>query len=302
MKFRSLSYYIREASVSLLRNRLMALASIVTVMSCIFIVSISYCIAANIDYFLKQVESSINLSAYIKEDVPAEQVPVLHEKITSIEGIKEVIYIPADKALENFKESLGDDNKHLLDGLELDNPMPRTFSITLKDVKSESYVAKELDKLKPLGIEEIKRDQEIINFITNLNTGIRIFSIIIILGLIIVSVVIIINTIKITVNSRRMEIVIMKYIGATDWFIRWPFIIEGILIGIIGAIIPITLCWISYGKAISTINSQVKMLESMVAFHSSGAIFGVLIPLGLFIGIFVGVIGSVTSLSKYLKA
>lgn len=301
MRLRSLSYYTREAFISLFRNRLMALASIMTVMSCIFILSFSYCLAANIDYILEQLESSLNLSVHLNDDMPAASVPTLAGMIEKLPNVKSVKYISAEEALESFRGSLGPDDQHLLDGFDEDNPLPRTFVVSLDDTKNQQAVVTELEKLKQYGVGEIQYDQQIINVITSLNTGIRIVSIVIIAALIAISVVIIMNTIKITVNSRRTEIVIMKYIGATDWFIRWPFIIEGILIGVIGALIPVALCWLGYTGAVQAVYENLRVLENLVDFRTSASIFLVLLPMGLAIGTVIGSAGSVWSLRKHLN-
>ncbi len=149
-------------------------------------------------------------------------------------------------------------------------------------------------------LEKVKYDKESIDVIIGINNIIRIASIIIILFLGLVSVIIIMNTIKLTVNNRKIEINIMKYVGATDSFIRWPFIIEGMIIGLIGAAIPTALCWFSYGKAIDLINANIPALTSLVEFKSVYSVFAVLIPFSLVLGVIIGAIGSVTSIKRHL--
>jgi cell division transport system permease protein len=293
---------MREAATGLLRNRLMSFASIVTVMSCMLVVSFSYCLAENVAYFLEQMESSLNLSVYLRDDVPPENLTPLSSEISSIPHVKTVIYVSSEDALKKFREELGDD-QGLLDGIPEDkNPLPRSFNVALDDIKNRDSVVTELEGLKKDGIEEIKYDEQIINLIISINNAIRIVSVLIILALIIVSVVIIMNTIKITVNTRRMEIQIMKYIGATDWFIRWPFIIEGMLIGFIGAAIPVALCWFGYNGVVARIFERFKALERLVEFKSAPEIFVILAPAALALGIFIGSAGSVSSLRRHLKA
>jgi cell division transport system permease protein len=293
---------MREAVLSLLRNRLMSFASIATVMSCMLVVSFSYCLAANVDYFLEQMESSLNLSVYLRDDLPPENLTSLSDKIHAISHVNAVIYVSSEQALEDFRGELGDD-QGLLEGIPEDkNPLPRSFNIALDDIKNRDAVVSELEKLRSEGVEEIKYDEQIINAITTINNGIRIVSVIIIFFLIIVSIVIIMNTIKITVNTRRMEIQIMKYIGATDWFIRWPFIIEGILIGLIGALIPITICWFGYNGAVQAVFDRLKMLENLVEFKSAVNVFLFLAPMSVALGVLIGSVGSVSSLRRHLNA
>jgi len=298
-----MNYYMREALASLVRNRLISLASVVVVSSCVFILTFSMSVALNIDYILEQLESSLGLSVYVEDGVPDAQVDFLFEKIKNIAGVESVVYISAEEALAKFGESLGDDRTALA-GLEGENnPLPRSFDVELESGKAQDAVLHELEKLVELdlGIEDIRYDQDFINAMTALNTGIRIASLAATAFLIAISVVIIMNTIKLTVNNRRAEITIMKYIGATDWFIRWPFLLEGMLIGVIGALIPVVLCWLGYHGALQSIRNGFTLLQDLAEVKSAGAVFALLAPLSFFLGIGVGVIGSVTSIRRYLN-
>ena len=138
--------------------------------------------------------------------------------------------------------------------------------------------------------------------LTSLNNAVRIISVVMILILGLLSVIIIMNTIKLTVNNRRTEIIIMKYVGATEWFIKWPFVIEGILIGLSGALIPIILSWVLYERAVNAIRSSVEIFASMLAFKNGVELFPILIPLALVLGALIGTMGSITSMRRYLSA
>ena len=303
MKFRSFSYFLKEAVSSLIKNRLMTLASIMTVASCIFIVSFSFCLAVNIDGFLAQMEGQLNLSVFLDDDLPPQDVPALREDILALPNVKDVNFISSEEAHRHFVESFGQDEESLLvAGLPDTHFLPRSFVITLVDMDNRDALLSVLEGLKPRGITEIRYDQDIINVVTALNTGIRIVSLIVILCLIIISIIIIINTIKITVNNRRTEVFIMKYIGATDWFIRWPFIIEGVLIGLFGALTAVSICWIGYGSVTSPDSEHLRFLAGLVDFKPAASVFAILLPLAIVLGIGIGAGGSVTSLRKYLQA
>lgn len=300
MKIRSIRHYINEAFIGLLRNRLMSFASIMTVASCIFMLSISFCIASNLDGILKQVEGTVGLTVYIERDLSAEKVNELFSKVKTLDNVKNVKYISAEDALNSFKDDLGEDNQ-LPAGLEKDNPLPRSFNIDINEASKQDELVKELEKLIPEGIAQIRHQKYIVDVLSAINNGVRIVSIITIIILVIVSVVIITNTIRIAVNNRRVEINIMKYVGATDWFIRWPFIIEGMLIGLIGSALPLGLCMVGYNKILSLFYEKMPMIENIVVFKPGIDIFSTLVPITLILGTSIGTFGSVTSIRKHLK-
>lgn len=309
-------YYIKSAIESLLKNSLMSIASIVTVASCVLVFIIAFCISINIDYYLKHLESSFGMTIFFDDTIPESDVNRLLHRTSLINGIKSVQYVDKNKALEIAKESFKE-NKDILEGLRDDNPLPRSIEISINTINDQSTIVSKLDKMIYDYYDyliEIKPDIDIDNAIkissTNikpiisLNNAIRIVSSVVTLLMSMISVVIITNTIKLTVNNRKTEINIMKYVGATDWFIKWPFIIEGVLIGFLGTIISIIIGYLSYSKLVgaSFVNEPIlKFLNLSSVFILTNDIFIYLAPLSLFIGIFIGVIGSSTSIKKYLQ-
>ena len=300
MKIRSLRYYVKEAFRGIIKNRLMAFASIATVASCIFMLSLSVCIVMNLNGFLRQLESTVGLTIYIEERLDAEQVNNLFERVKALDNVRYVQYVSADEALENFRRDLGE-NAPLLDGLEKDNPLPRSFNIEMNDPKRQPELVRALNLIRHEGIEDVRYQGHIVDVLTGINNGLSIASVVIILIFLAVSVVIITNTIRITVNSRRQEINIMKYVGATDWFIRWPFIIEGVLIGLFGSAIPLATCLTGYNQVLLVIYEEIPMLQNIVEFIPSQDIFQILIPMCLAFGAAIGITGSVASIRKHLK-
>lgn len=299
MKFRSIKYYFEEALKSVIRNKLMSVTSILTVASCIFILIFSYCLAINIDYILEQFETSIPLSVIIDDASTTEQITELYDKIIAIEDVEDAKFVSAIEALKSFIDSVGNDSD-ILSGFEDDNPMPRSFTITLKNSKSQDKVVAELEKLTDSGVEKVLHRKKTISSLIAINSIVRVISIIIVLVLGMLSVIIIMNTIKLTVNNRRNDIGIMKYVGATDWFIKWPFIIEGVIIGIVGALIPVFIACFSYSGIIAAIESNINKISKLFDFRQSFDIFPTLIPAMLILGIFIGAIGSTLSMRKYL--
>ncbi|GHU52359.1 cell division protein FtsX [Clostridia bacterium] len=301
MKISSIRYYIEEALKSIFRNRLMSAASMVTVSACSLILILSFCVAANVDYILEQIENTVGVSAFISDDISTDGVNELYNKVMAIQYVDSADFISAEDALAEYKDTFGDDeNKDILDGLENDNPLPRSFTIKVENNKYQRYVILELEKYVGNGFDYIKHESNIMDVLLAVNNVVRIVSAVLILTLGLISVIIVMNTIKITVSARSMEISIMKYVGATDWFIRWPFVIEGVLIGIVGSLIPVALCFFSYNSVLQKIKSS-PLLSDLAMFKSSMELFVLVTPIALTAGVLIGIIGSASSIKRYLK-
>ncbi len=299
MKMRSFKFYFEEACDSLIKNKLMAFASAVTVASCIFILTISFCIAQNINYALEQLNESIGLSVIVTDNLPADKINALYEKILSVPYVNEVKFISSSEALTELSLTL-EDSSEILNGLQDDNPLPCSFDITLKDNRFYGATIKILEEMKEDGVANVKHAKDETDVLISISKIIRIISAIIIISLGIISIIIIMNTIKLAVNARKDEISIMKYIGATNWFIRWPFIIEGMIIGFIGSFFPLIISWPGYSKLVSVIYNRFPAIKNFFDFKSSFAIFFKLLPLAILLGVSIGIIGSFTSVRKYL--
>ena len=298
MKFRSIKYFFSEAFSGVIRNRLMSVASIGTVAACIFMIIISYCTMTNENYMLTQIEESIGISIFLEDDADADTVLALNDQLVTMEYVDSVRYISSEEALDEMKQSW--DAEDILSGFdETNNPLTGSFEVNLTDISHQSEVVEKIEQLD--GVRKIRSSETETEFLVKLSHFLRIFGGVLILALAAISVVIITNTIKLSVFTRRTEISIMKYVGATDWFIRWPFIIEGIIIGIVGASIPIIIAWPLYNKLISIIYEQIPMIHSIVSFRFGIDIFSILLPVALIFGALLGVLGSNISLRKHLN-
>jgi len=301
MKFRSFKYYMKEAVVSVARNRLMSLSSVVTVAACVFILIFSVCIAVNLDSFLEKLEQAGGISITIDEGLTHDEVSALYDKVTGLEHVVLAEYLSADDALADFASKLKEnESSDMIERLTKDNPLRRYINVTLDSSRSAAEVITALEKMD--GIVRVRHAQEFTSMLLSVNSVVRVVSIIIILILSLLSVIIIMNTIKLTVNNRRTEITIMKYVGATEWFIKWPFVIEGVIIGVLGAVIPIVVGWLLYGSAVEAVQKQVEMLSAVLVFKEGIELFPVLIPLALLLGAAIGTLGSITSMRRYLSA
>ena len=298
MNFRSVQYSVGEAFANLLRNRLMSVASIVTVAACIFMMSVSYCLAANLSHMLGDLESTLKITVIVSDGATDDQVSNLLQILENTPHVVDVTYVSAQDALDSIKQDWGDPGG-ILDGLDSDNPLPRSFVLNVDQIRYISSITSQLNALHNPAIDKINQGQDLANGLIVINNVIRVVSIIIVLGLAIISIVIITNTIRLAVNTRRIEINIMKYVGATDWFIRWPFIVEGVIIGIIGALAPVALCWFGYGRVVSLIEGRIPILN--LGYLSSLSIFAVLVPSAVVLGVAIGAFGSFTSIRRHLN-
>jgi len=275
----------------------MSVASIFTVASCIFIVSVFFILGSHVSYFVQQLGDSLGLVVFIEEGTTEVETARLERQILAIPHVASVRYVSSEQALLDFREWM--DDPSILDGLDYNNPLRASFELELTDVAYQDQVRHALENLIPYGIGNISQDAELGRILTTLSDVVGIISVILIVVLGGVAIVIITNTINITVNARRTEINIMKYVGATDWFIRWPFIIEGVLIGLIGGSIPAAITWFGHDSAIGAL-ADIQEL-AFIQFLPRNIIFSQLLPFALLLGTVIGLIGSGVSVRRHLK-
>ncbi len=290
-------FTLKEALKSLWRNRLMSIASISSVSATLMILGIIFAIIININAMAQSAKDQFDsIQAYLVDDLSSEEITQIKEKIESVNGVLSVSYESKSDALERMKESWKD-NAYLLEGLE-SNPLPSSLVIYLKDIYYSSEVLSEIKDLK--GIEEIKSYQDIVEQLLSITEAVRKTGIVVIFVLIAISTFIIHNTIKLTVNSRHREINIMKYVGATNWFIRWPFLAEGTILGLIGAGISAGLMKVAYDYVFNLMHSDFYVLVSAYVIPPDSIMKDVLF-LFLIIGAGIGALGSIWSMRKYLN-
>ena len=298
MKPRSIKYYFQEGFTSLFRNRLMTVASIATVSACIFIVSLSFCLISNLSSILEQIEDKIGVVVFLNDELTSEDVNNISEDIKAIENVVMVTYVSPEEALSGLKQEWEADD--ILDGFAGENnPLSHSFEISLESLESQGQVLTDLNNIS--GVRNVRHAQTETDILLKLNRGIGIVGIIVVVILAIISVVIIMNTIKISVYTRKNEINIMKFVGATDWFIRWPFIIEGTLIGILGSAIPMAISWPLYTRIVEVIYEYLPVLNNFITLLDGYVIFSISVPASLAVGVLLGIFGSVSSIRKHLK-
>lgn len=297
MKPRTIKYYIREAVRSVIFNRFMSIASIFAVASSIFIVAVFYIISANIEFLMGQLEAQMGMAVRIEDGITPGDQARLEQRIREIPNVADVIFVCRHEALQGMARTIGED---AVRGLEANNPLRDSFVVELTDLAFHDEVERALMNLRSYGAAQVDTDAQFARMLTTIANIVQIISVALVLMLATISIIIITNTIRITVNARKTEINIMKYVGATDWFIRLPFVIEGMIIGLLGGAIPAFVCWFGYGRVVSAIN-EIPML-AWIRFLPEDHILIYVFPFSLILGVIIGFLGSITSVKKHLKA
>lgn len=299
MRPSTIRYFLKEGFSGLKKNLLMTVASIIAVAACISIMSFSYCVVSNLQYMLDQMEDSIGISVFLKGDLTSEDIENMKTTISGLDHVTNVTYISPADALDQLKEQWGADEDIFIGLDDTNNPLSHSFQVELDQIESQDAVLAELQKIE--GVDKVEYGQSLSEMLMSVSNVFQVAGILVMLVLGVISVMIIINTIRISVMNRRVEINIMKYVGATDWFIRWPFIIEGIIIGLIGAILPMLVGMPMYGKTVSLFYNHIPFVENFVRFRVVGDVFSFVLPAALIFGILLGVVGSVTSIRKHCR-
>ncbi|MCL1844066.1 MAG: permease-like cell division protein FtsX [Defluviitaleaceae bacterium] len=296
MKPRTIKYYFREAARSVIFNRFMSVASIFAVASSIFIVAVFYIIGANVEYFMEQLEQQMELAVRIDEHLGETAQLQLRERIRELPHVADVTFVSRHEALQNMSNIFGE---AAVAGLEHDNPLRDTFMVELTDLMHHDEVELALRNLSAYGAAQVDSRADFAAMLATISNIVRIISAILVLILAAISIIIITNTIRITVNARKTEINIMKYVGATDWFIRWPFVLEGMIIGLFGGAIPAVISWFGYSRVIDAISNIPQL--SFIRFLPEEHIMRYVLPFALILGVFIGLLGSITSVKRHLK-
>ncbi len=297
MKLRTGKFFIREGFRSLKRNSTMSAAAITSVIAALLVIGIFFIIVINIDYAATKLESQIEMMVYLEDGLSENIIDTMETEIRSINGVKSVEFISKDTALNNLEKNWGE-NSYLLEGLEGDNPLPDAFLITLSDPSDASGVALSVSSIS--NIEKVVYGKEELAKLLNATYVMRMSSVVIILILLFISIFIIANTIKLTLYARRREIGIMKYVGATDWFVRMPFIIEGIVVGMIGAVVSTIILGAGYYYCSDLVKNQMIGFMSISLIPFNQIIVSMVILL-IIVGVVIGAVGSLISVRKFIK-
>lgn len=301
MKISTFIYSLKQGIINLKRNKLFTLASISTIAACIFLIGLFYAVLVNLQNIVSEAEKNVSVVIFFDEDATDAQITEIGEKIKKRAEFGTIEYISPEQAWEDYKAEYFADEPELADGFKDDNPLANSdsYRVTLTDLSMQDEFVSFVQNLT--GVRKVNYSSSTADTLTEFGKMIGYISMAIIIILLAVGVFLISNTIMVGITVRREEIGIMKLMGAKDLFIRAPFVVEGVLIGLIGAVIPVMVLYLIYKKVIVFILEQFNSIESVVSLLSAGEVFSVLTPVALLIGGGIGLIGSILTMRKHLK-
>lgn len=297
MRISTFFYTIKQGIINIFRNKWFSLASIATIGACLFLFGLFYAILTNFQHIVKTAEGGVAVTVFFDEGISQERIEEIGALIDRRTEVSGKTFISADEAWESFKEEyLGE----YADGF-LENPLANSanFQIYMNDVSMQPALVTYLEGLE--GIRDVYRSEVTASALTGMNALVAYVSVGIIAILFAVSIFLISNTVTIGISVRKEEITIMKYIGATDFFVRSPFVIEGMMIGVIGSLLPMGIIYVLYNQVIEYIMQRFTMLTSLLAFLPVETIFSTLFPVSIAMGVGIGFLGSITTVRKHLK-
>ncbi len=291
----SLTYLTKEGFRNIRSNKLMSLASIAVLMSCLVLIGVASLLFININIMLGDISQQNVIMVYIQDDATDEQIEQMGAEIQGMSNVATSTFIPKEEAFPEVMESIGT-AAALFEGMESDL-LPDAYEVTLKDMELYDETVSSLEKLD--NIIQLRHNRDFAQQLTTLRTTAGYISIAVIAMLLVVSLFIISNTVRVTMYNRRLEIRIMKSVGATKWFIRWPFIVEGIVLGVIAGIVSLAIVFGIYEAGIKAVGNMLSILSSKPAPFADYALH--MLVAFVATGVITGAIGSIVSMNKYLK-
>ena len=316
MRISTFGYVGKQGVKNIWRNKMFSLASIATMSACIFLFGLFFSILVNFQYIIKSAEEGVAITVFFNDDATEEQKKEIGEQLESRDDVSEVKYVSADDAWAEFQKEYFGDNPELAEGFKDDNPLVGSdnYEVYMKTVKgdnkdliakSKSLSATQQDLVKFAqsldGVRQVNKSDVVANTLSSVNMLVAYVSIAIIAILLGVSVFLISNTVTTGITVRKEEIAIMKYIGAKDFVVRSPFVIEGLIIGLFGAVIPLALLYFLYDKAVVYIMEKFSILKNIITFLPVGNVYIYFLPIGLVMGIGIGFLGSYFTVRKHLR-
>ena len=301
MRISTFGYSMKQGVKNIGRNKMFSIASIATMSACIFLFGLFYSIVMNFNYIVDKAEQGVAITVFFNEDATQEQKDKIGEDLKKEDGVLEVNYISAEEAWNKFQDDYFGDSKEAAEGFKNDNPLANSdnYEVYMSDVSKQKQVVSYAEKLD--GVRKVNKSDTVAKTLTSVNKLVGIISAAIILILLAVSIFLISNTVTMGITVRREDIAIMKYIGAKDGFVRAPFVFEGLLIGVIGAIIPLVMLYFMYDKAVSYVMTRYSLLNNIVDFLPVMRVYRTLLPVGIALGVGIGFLGSTFTIRKHLK-
>ncbi len=298
MRISTFFYTLKQGIINIFRNKWFSLASVATISACLLLFGLFYAIVANFNNIVRTAEQGVSVTVFFEDNLSEAKIQEIGSMIEKRTEVSKIVYVSAEEAWETFRdEYFGEEYS---DGFT-ENPLENSsnYEIYLSDVALQGSLVTYLESIE--GVRQVNRSEVTASTLSGMNVLIVYVSIGIIAILLAVSVFLISNTVMIGIQVRKEEINIMKYIGATDFFVRSPFVIEGIIIGAIGAAIPLGIIYVIYNTIVEFVVERFEMLSSLLNFLPVNEIFSILIPVSLGLGIGIGFLGSIITVRKHLR-
>ena len=284
MRFGAIRYTIKQGLSNIIHNKMFSIASIATMAACIFLFGVFFSIIINFNYIVEKAEEGVAIVVLFDEEASDAQVESICANLSAHEGVLEVKYVSAEEAWESFQKDYFKDNPEAAAGFEDDNPLANSdnYEVYLNSIEMQDDVVAFAESLE--GVRKVNKSDVVAKTLEN-------FNVLLAYG----------SAISMGITIRREEIAIMKYIGAKDNFVRAPFIFEGIMIGLLGAVIPLSALYFVYEKTVTAIMSKFSILNTILDFLPTEDVYRILLPIGLLLGVGIGFIGSHFTIRKHLK-
>ena len=315
MRISTLGYVGKQGVKNIWRNKMFSLASIATMSACIFLFGLFFAIILNFQYIIRTAEEGVAITVFFEEDATDEQKEAIGQELENHEGVARVNYVSADEAWEEFQKQYFGDNPELAEGFKNDNPLANSdnYEVYMETIDDDENLIARSRSLSSTqnelvefaqgldGVREVNKSDVVANTLSSVNMLVAYVSIAIIAILLGVSIFLISNTVTMGITVRKEEIAIMKYIGAKDFVVRSPFVLEGLIIGVFGAAIPLALLYFLYERAVECVMTKFSILQNIIDFLPVTTVYRYLLPIGLLMGIGIGFLGSFFTVRKHLK-
>lgn len=315
MRISTIGYVGKQGVKNIWRNKMFSLASVATMSACIFLFGLFFAIVLNFQHIIRAAEEGVAIAVFFEEDVTQSQITKIGQELKNREEVSSVNYVSADDAWEKFKGDYFGESSDLADGFKDDNPLAdsdsyEVFMRSSEEDKDLSVTGKTLAQTQADlvefaqgldGVRRVNKSDIVANTLSSINMLVGYISIAIIAILFAVSIFLISNTVTMGITVRKEEIAIMKYIGAKDFVVRSPFVIEGLIMGLIGALIPLALLYTLYGRAVTYIMTKFSLLSNIIEFLTVQRVYRWLLPIGIVLGVGIGFVGSFFTVRKHLK-
>ena len=298
MRISTIFYTLKQGIINIFRNKWFSLASVATISACLLLFGLFYTVVANFNNIVRTAQQGVSVTVFFEDNVSEAKIQEIGTLIEKRTEVSKVVYVSAEEAWESFREEYF--GEEYSDGFT-ENPLANSsnYEIYLSDVALQGSLVNYLESIEE--VRQVNRSEVTASTLSGMNLLIVYVSIGIIGILLAVSVFLISNTVMIGIQVRKEEINIMKYIGATDFFVRSPFVIEGVIIGAVGAAIPLGFIYVIYNSVVEFVVERFAMLSSLLTFLSAREIFDILVPVSMGLGIGIGFLGSVITVRKHLK-